>query len=310
MMDLIFFEKTSGAKHGLSCLAVVLLSLAAMLPEARAQADSTFVSTPPQQADLYLTDGRLIDNLGQIHYTVKGNIVFLGEGDRKKDILLLVASTNFFSRSRGKIHKGNMRRVLYSVLEGGIYTGDEIAEGHANKIAYFEKEKDNRFILKKAMTDSVLAEIHGARPAPAEFAAIFYYFNETQQLERAARTRQQEALAAEMGDSEGTIKPYWGSHIQNEWTWDGEILKPRWGFRPEDEWYFDGETLRPLYNPRMDEEWLWDGQTLKNAWRNGPRDEWVWEGDILKPYWEPDIDDQWKLQGDVVKPYWGHNPDR
>ncbi len=258
-------------------------------------------------------NGQLTDSQnGSVYFTTKGNIVFKGASNDKRNIHLLLQSTDIFGSQPGKVFNGSMRKVLFMVAGGKFYLGDKIDQVNSNEIAYFNRDAEGFSVLKSSVDDRVLAMVTPGEISNIQLTAIFFQIYESQKLEVAVQEQQEENYQVAVDRNEGTIRPYWGSRLNNEWMWDGRTLKPKWGNRPEDEWLFDGESLKPYYQSNLDDEWLWDESTqnFKNAWRNGKRDEWMWEEGVLKPYWDADLKSHFVLEGNTVKPYWGHRPEQ
>lgn len=247
-----------------------------------------------------------------VYFTIKGNIIFKGQSEAKKNIHLLVQSPDLFAKQPGKIFSGNMRKVLFTISQGVFFAGDKIDLFTPNQIAWYEKGKEDFLFIKNAADSSLIATITPGEVSNAELSAIFFYFYENYKMEVVLNENIATAHQAIIERNEGTIRPIWGSRLENEWMWDGRTLKPKWGNRPEDEWLFDGRSLKPYYQSNLDDEWLWDEttQNFKNAWRTGKRDEWTWEDGVLKPFWDADLKAHFVKEGNKVKPYWGHKPEQ
>lgn len=255
-------------------------------------------------------DERIIDvSTGDIFYTIKGNLIFRGASDKQDDILLLVNTTDIFSkRKTGEVMEKDMNNVKFSVYRGKFYLGEESTTNEYRSIAYFDPQDDGSMILYDAMSETPIGAIQKADLSTGTLVGIFYFFYEKYNLEQLVEQRIRGAEVEEpipdVSNTGGTIRRLWNTG-DDEFEWDGEILRRKWNSFDFEEWTFDGKILQRAWYPG-DDEFVWDGHVLKRRWYSS-EDEFEWDGSVLKRRWNSD--DAFVFQGNVIKRQFGSNPE-
>lgn len=233
--------------------------------------------------------------------TVTGNTVFDGESTEKRDILLLVAIENIFSKKKmGYALNSAQDEAIFSISNGRFFYKET-----KGQMAYYKEENEQNIVLYRDTSGKALCRV-SSELSTGKLVAIFYYFMRKYELDKSVKVEITESAkqpATDVGQTSGSISRLWNTGV-DEFVWDGQVFKRKWNSFDYEEWTFDGTTLKRLWYPG-NEEFIWDGEILRRKWFTSP-DEFEWDGTILRRRWGP-ASDEFIIQGNIVKRYFGSN---
>lgn len=262
---------------------------------------------------LKINGTQILSPEGKVLYTVRGNLVFEGESEKKKHIILMINTPDIFSKKAGNVlNKDNEQ--LYGLYQGGFYLGDRGMEDRF-LIAQYDNNSSTNTKLKLP-SGQVVANVSGEVLTNGMLVAVFDHLNYVNELDSAARNIMADIIVKEEA-SRGTIKRLWNAG-DDEFVWDGYVLKRRFNSFDYEEWSFDGTTLKRVWYSNS-VEYRWDGTYLRNRWgsandeyvydgrsiksRFGTGDnEYIIQGNIVKPMWESDGQNEWEINGNIPVP--------
>lgn len=238
---------------------------------------------------------------GKVVFTVRGNLVFEGESDKKKHIVLMINSTDIFSKKAGNVLDKDNDQV-YGLYEGAFYLGNRGMEDRFMIGYYTDGPGSTKLTLPSG---EVLATVSGEVLTNGMLVAVFHYMNRELDLDEAAKNVMADIIIQEEA-SRGIIKRMWNAG-DDEFVWDGYVLKRRFNSFDYEEWTFDGTTLKRLWYSNST-EYTWDGTYLKSRWGSANQ-EFVWDGRSIKSRFGTG-DNEYIIQGNVVKPMWDSTGDK
>lgn len=267
-------------------------------------AQQAYIKDPAGNILFEITDGNVFDQNGKQINTLRGNILFRGVSDKKKDMELLIQSTDIFSAKEGKGLSSDLKETYFSIYKGAFYLEDYPTEDDTYRLGYYERQDDGSYKLY-GPEDSLAGTFYGEIQSSAIFTTLFYLTMQENDWTAIVRNRiPQEDVFAHTGTG-GTIKRSWNTG-DDEFVWDGFTLKRRFNSFDYEEWTFDGHTLKRAWY-EGGAEYTWDGKTLRPQWTNS-EDEIVWDGSVLKKRWSA-ADDAYVVQGNIVKKQWDSTGD-
>ncbi len=251
---------------------------------------------------LFFDNDRLVEAESKKTFvTVTGNTVFDGESTEKRDILLLVAIENIFSKKKmGYALNSAQDEAIFSISNGRFFYKET-----KGQMAYYQEENGQSLVLYSDTSGKALCRV-SSELSTGKLVAIFYYFMRKYELDKLVKVEITESAkqpATDVSQTSGSISRLWNTGM-DEFVWDGQVFKRKWNSFDYEEWTFDGATLKRLWYPG-NEEFIWDGEILRRKWYASP-DEFEWDGTILRRRWGP-ASDEFIVQGNIVKRYFGSN---
>lgn len=252
-----------------------------------------------------LDDTQILTPTDEVKFSITGNILFKGESQKKRDIVMLVNSNNVFGNKLGRGLADDMRTPIFNIYQGHFYLG-----GYATKdeylMAYYKKADDGSIEVYK-YDNTRLATIYGEALTNGQLAISFYLLMQQYGLDEETRENLATMLteAGQNFRQSGTIRKLWNTG-DDEFIWDGYTIKRRFNSFDYEEWSFDGRTLRRAWYDGGS-EYVWDGQTLKEQWSN-TNEEFIWDGKIIRSRWSQ-TGKSFQVQGNIVRPVWDSTGD-
>lgn len=255
---------------------------------------------------LYLfEDDKVLDAGGELKYTITGNMLFRGESQKKRDIILLVNSEDLFGRKLGRAFGSDMKTPAFMIYSGGFYLGG-YPTSQQYLLGYYQLDETLGVLVFDK--DSVLiATIQGEGLSNGQLTISFHLIMQQFALDESLKAELANIIVSSQGDfrESGTIKKLWTTGDE-EFIWDGYSIKRRFNSFDYEEWKFDGSTLqRAWYSGGT--EYSWDGQTLKQSFGN-VNEEYTWDGRVMKSRWSQ-TGQAYTMQGNIVKPQWDSTGD-
>lgn len=290
----MFFSFTQGMRFFLLLIAGVIVSYTAA-------AQQGYVTDSVGKKIYGIEGATILDAAGNIIYTVRGNLVFEGTSEKKKDIVLAIGSENILGSKGGKILTGNMKETLLGVHDGKFYFESMPTDDDRFMVGYYQTTEGS-FQSVYDHSGEPIADIYGEAISNGQLGAIFYLLYNQYNLDAPVR----EVLAdlnVNNGTGQGTIKRLWSTG-DDEFIWDGHMLKRRFNSFDYEEWSFDGRVLKRLWY-EGGVEYEWDGSTLRQRWStgDGTLEEFTWDGRVLRRRWNTG-NDEFIIQGNIVKRMW------
>ena len=253
----------------------------------------------------HIDDKKILDDQKSVIYSLRNNLIFIGDSYDNEDLIHLIKADDVFSRKIGYVYNEDQSRIYYTIKNGTIYLGNDRTESH--EILGLEQVNENSILAISALEGDTVATIKGAglqsNELVASMLAIINYYG----INDSVRQKVDVRVYTPSQGQKVVIKPYLNAPMYFEWEWDGRILRPRWGSRPEDEWIFDGKYLRPYWGAGIREEWVWDGKMLKPSWQHMPQLEFIYEDGHIYPFWEYRHQDDWIIVPNRAKPKYSND---
>jgi hypothetical protein len=283
-----------------------------------AKAQPVAVVDSNKTTTLIIENNQIIDVSGNtIIYTIKGNLIFSGDSDRKEDIIFMLNAADIFSKKTAQLISQKDNKPILTTTKGKIYLG---ATSYRKELFLGAMERtDSSFVFRKEEKTNPLFEIRSHTITSAQLMAVTTIFMAKYKLDEAIL----DSLSAHAAENEltagaGTMRRLWSSGGNEDFVWDGKILKNRWSFNDFEQWTFDGETVRRAYYD-TGEDFVWDGKTLKSKWGTrgdvfevdgntirkvygSTADEFYIQGNIIKRAWTTIGTDEWEVNGELPIP--------
>lgn len=279
---------------------VLLLFLVSFSIEADAQA--VLVTDTSGNEILSMQDNQVVESsTGDILFNIRGNLIFSGTSDKKRDIWFLVKSRDLFARTKGEVLQSNMKDVAYTLQNGKFYLGALSTLVDEYLMGYYKGDNEGGLIMINATNDEPMAYVKGDNYTTAELVTAFFLVSEWNSVKDTVLKRAPRAISidrTENTDEGGTIKRMWGN-TNDEFVWDGYTLRRRWNSWDFEEWTFDGSVLKRAWYSDGREEFIWDGQLMVRRWGSSP-DEFIWDGSSLRRRWGG-LESEFYFQGNIIK---------
>lgn len=231
-------------------------------------------------------------------FTIKGNIIFSNQSQKREDILYLITGNDIFSKKGGQIISSANNKALYTFSKGKLFLGSSLYDKRMYD-GYFETNANNQTAFFITTQNKPLFFIDTVDIQASFLLAMAVYFIQSQQIDvkHFAQLEAQQPVAS----GSGTIRRLWGNNSQEDFIWDGLILKKRWNINEFDQWKFDGTYISRAFFD-TGEDWQWDGTTLQSRW-NTNEQAYVWQGNSLKAVYG-NTTDEFYIQGNIIKKAW------
>ena len=148
--------------------------------------------------------------------TVKGNLIFLGNSDNQKDIILLVKANDIFSKKSGEVLSKNLDKVYYTVYNGRFFLGKTSMYNPDFQIGYFKYENEDQPLrFYEGNSENWLVEIYGEDISTGKLVALFYLLTDHYGLDEkvSSRIKTEVPIGPSVGNTSGTIRRLWDTGV-------------------------------------------------------------------------------------------------
>jgi len=268
---------------------------------AKSQTNSIEVLDSNRTVILFIQNEHIINaSDSSIISTVKGNLIFNGNSEKKEDIIFMLNAADIFSKKPAQLIIEKDKKPLITTTKAEVYLGAVTGRKELFMGQFFKTDSSCTF--KKDENEKPLFEILSNKLTSAQLMAVATIIIAKYKIDQALLdSLSARAAEQQMPLGSGTMRRLWSSGGNEDFVWDGYILKNRWNYNEYEQWSFDGETLKRAYYD-TGEDFVWDGKTLQRKWMtNG--DMYELEGNTIRKIYG-NTEDEFYIQGNIVKRAW------